>query len=144
MSYDHPEETVDVRRIERLAGDFGVTGLRAIKPEASIDFHLPFEEGGDSYVEVDLDAGLIDWYARKYEAETGRSFSPAPNVSVSWTLTGEVNEELDLRGRCGHRPRNGRHRVGRRLGLRCRMGFVILLPLPGEHRQGLAEVLFYR
>jgi len=83
-----------VGRIERLTGDFGITGLKAIKPDTSIDFHLPFEEGGDCYVEVDLDAGLIDWYARKFETETGRSFSPEPNVFVSWTLTGEVNEDL--------------------------------------------------
>lgn len=94
IASDRPEEAVDLERIEGLTRDFGVTGTKAIKPGVSIDFHLPFTEGGDAYVEIDLGADLIAWYERKFESETGNPFSVAPNVFVSWTLTGDVNEEL--------------------------------------------------
>lgn len=94
VASDRPEECVDPDRVGRLAERFGVRELQTITPGGSIAFHVPFEQGGDCYVEVDVGAELVDWHAAKFESELGRPLHPAPNVFVSWTASGET--DLDV------------------------------------------------
>lgn len=81
-------------RVGRVTERFGIRELTTIAPEGSIAFHVPFEQGGDCYVEVDVSAELIGWYASTFESEVGEPLEPAPNVLVSWTVSGEM--DLDV------------------------------------------------
>ncbi|WP_275004098.1 hypothetical protein [Promicromonospora iranensis] len=45
-------------------------------------------------MEVDISPELINWYAAKFETESGGKFDPMPNVYASWTVSREMNLEL--------------------------------------------------
>jgi hypothetical protein len=94
ISSTNAVECVDEDRVRRLTEEFGVQDVRTLVPGTSLDFRLPFGNGSDGYVEVDISPELIDWYAAKFETESGATFEPMPNVYVSWTVSREMNLEM--------------------------------------------------
>jgi hypothetical protein len=94
ISSANPAECVDEDRVRRLTEDFGVRDVKALVAGTSLDFRLPFDNESECYVEVDISPELINWYAAKFETESGSKFEPMPNVYASWTVSRDMNLDV--------------------------------------------------